>query len=87
MDEDYEEHICFKEIIVVFAGFYKKFENGAVGFLAHSYQADQRWIFLVRVGKWRFGYRTRGDSNPSLLSWYDGGLHVPWRPKIVSGRG
>ena len=63
--------------------------------MAHSHQAGQRWIFMIRVScldrraqrdgrrpYWkhcRFGYRTYGDCNPEYLSYFDGGWYWPWQ--------
>lgn len=71
----------------VFAGWYKRFSWGAVGLLAHSLQGGQRWIFLLRVGDRRVGYRTYGDSDPSHATYHAGGWHFPWQERYVSGRG
>ena len=71
----------------IWGGFYKKFKWGAFGFLAHSLQCDQRWLFLIRIGKRRFGYRTMGDATPDILTSQDSGFHFPWQKKSISGRG
>lgn len=72
-------------------GFYRRTTNWAVGFMAHSLQCDQRWIFLLRYqpGRrpFRFGYRTIGDASPTTLTRKDAGWHWPWQNRSVSGRG
>ena len=74
--------------IVSMNGFYRKVRWGAVGLWAHTFQCDQCWVFLIRIGRWRrFGYRTRGDAIPSILTYFDGGFHFPWQKRSVSGRG
>ena len=71
----------------IFGGFYFKRRWGAIGLLAHSLQCDQRWIFLIRIGRRRFGYRTMGDATPDLLSSTDAGWHFPWQNRPIGGRG
>jgi len=71
----------------IYPGFYWKCKFCAIGFLAHVFQCDQRWIFLFRLNKGRFGYRTYGDATPDILTYYDGGWHFPWQDRSVSGRG
>ena len=66
---------------------YKRFSWGAVGLFAHTLQGGQRWVFLLRVGRVRFGYRTRGSSSKSHATYYDGGFHWPWKHRTCSGRG
>ena len=66
---------------------YKQFGWGALGLFAHSLQCGQRWVFLVRVGRRRFGYRTRGDANPRILTHEDAGWYLPWKHRVCSGRG
>lgn len=68
-------------------GFYRKCKWSAIGLWAHSLQANQRWIVLLRLGKKRLGYRTRGDASIDHLVWHDGGFHWPWQKRSVSGRG
>lgn len=67
-----------------------------MGLYAHNLQCDRRWIFLIRFnwrtpeGKWsgmRFGYLTRGDATPDLMSYKDAGWHWPWKWRLTSGRG
>jgi hypothetical protein len=41
----------------------------------HTGQCDQRWVFRLNVGRYRFGYRTRGDAKPTYATYYDAG----WR--------
>ena len=65
---------------------YKRFKRGAIGLFAHTLQCDQRWIFLVRFGKYRFGYRTRGDATKDLATYYDGGWHFG-KKRPIAGRG
>lgn len=69
-------------------GFYRKLRWGAIGLMAHALQCDQRWLFLIRFGRWRrFGYRTHGDASPHLMTYLDGGWHWPWQRRTVGGRG
>jgi hypothetical protein len=71
--------------------FYKKKKllgiHFAIGINAHSLQCGQIWKFLFRIGKRRFGYRTKGDATKDLLTYYDSGFHFPWQNRNVSGRG
>lgn len=67
-------------------GFYFARKNFALGLLAHTLQSDQRWIFLLRIGNYRFGYRTRGDAKPEHATYYNAGLHFG-KKKGLSGRG
>ena len=67
-------------------GYYKEFKNAAIGLWAHTLQCDQRWIFLFRLGKYRFGYRTKGDATKDTLTYYDAGWHFG-KIKHGSGRG
>jgi len=75
----------------VTGGFYYNFKifsmRLAIGLMAHSLQCDQVWIFLLRIGKKRIGYRTHGDASPNLLTYGDAGFHWPWQNRTVSGRG
>ena len=77
----------------IFEG-YRKYRWGALGIFAHTLQCGQRWIFLIRIGRRRFGYRTRGDAKKNMLTYQDGGWHFPWQKgfedipfRTVSGRG
>jgi hypothetical protein len=45
-------------------------------FWAHTGQCAQRWIFRFTMLNKRFGYRTKGDSTPSLSSYYDAGWQL-----------
>lgn len=86
----YERNFMGIKIVIpegTVGGFYRKYKWGVIGLWAHSLQSDQRWIFLIRIGKKRLGYRTRGDSRPGFMSWYNGGFHFPWQKRTVSGRG
>lgn len=67
-------------------GFYYAKKNFAIGIMAHTLQSDQRWIFLLRIGRYRFGYRTKGDANPIHATYYDSGLHFG-KKRGISGRG
>lgn len=78
----------------IFEGYYRKYRWGALGIFAHTLQCGQRWIFLIRIGRRRFGYRTRGDAKKNMLTYQDGGWHFPWQKgfedipfRTVSGRG
>jgi len=72
----------------VFGGMYYRCSFGALGFLGTFFTVcDQRWIFLIRLFGRRFGYRTRGDASPDLMTYHDGGFHFPWQKRYVSGRG
>ena len=71
----------------VCGGFFYKFRFGVIGVWAHSFQCDQRWVFLIRLFGRRFGYRTHGDATPDISTYYDGGFHFPWQRRYVSGRG
>jgi hypothetical protein len=68
------------------AGFYHEFTWGAIGINAHTLQCNQRWLFLLRVGRKKFGYRTKGDATPNLLVYKDAGWYFPWKKKPCSGR-
>lgn len=72
----------------IFDGWYWVSQSGrfACGFLAHTLQCDQRWIFLLRWRRRVFGYRTHGDASPNLLTYEDAGWYWPWRLRICSGR-
>ncbi len=71
----------------IFGGYYRRGRRWTVGLLAHSLQCGQRWVFLIRRGKRRLGYRTHGDAPPAVMTYHDAGWHWPWRPRAVSGRG
>jgi hypothetical protein len=77
----------------VLGGWSKDFGRLRLGFLYHSLQCDQRWLFLVRWRRsalkndLRFGYRTRGDATPNIMTYHDGGWHWPWKFRFTSGRG
>ena len=64
-----------------------------IGFLYHSLQCDQRWLFLLRwrmpkgVDDLRFGYRTVGEATPSIMTHSDAGWHWSWKFRSTSGRG
>jgi hypothetical protein len=68
-------------------GFYKNLGDWTLGLMAHSLQCDQVWLFLIRRGNWRFGYRTRGDATPNIATYYNAGWHWPWKFRFTSGRG
>ena len=76
----------------IFGGWAHNFGRLRVGFLYHSLQCDQRWLFLLRwrrgpgIPDYRFGYRTRGDATPNLLTYRDAGWHWPWKFRSVCGR-
>ena len=67
-------------------GFYRTSRNWAVGIWAHTLQCDQRWIFLVRIGRHAFAYRTRGDATPQHSTYYCAGWYWPWNTRFGSGR-
>lgn len=79
------------EIVVpdsVSGGIYSRGGNWSFGLMAHSLQCDQVWIFLIRYGHFRFGYRTHGDATPKIMTYKDGGWHWPWQTnRTVAGRG
>lgn len=66
-------------------GFYFRKKNFAVGIGAHTLQCDQRWVFLLRIGNYRFGYRTKGDAKPEYATYEDAGWHFG-KKRPVSGR-
>lgn len=68
-------------------GLYFEFGRAKIGLLAHTLQCGQRWIFLLRWGRRRIGYRSRGDASPKLMTFGDAGWHWPWRFRPTSGRG
>jgi hypothetical protein len=75
----------------VWGGFYKRTNNWSFGFMAHSLQCGQRWLFLVRYQPsqrpYRFGYRTMGDATPKIMTAKDAGWYWPWQNRSLSGRG
>ena len=77
----------------IFGGWSKDFGRLRLGFLYHSLQCDQRWLFLMRwqrpkgIDDFRFGYRTRGDASPTTMTYQDAGWHWPWAFRSVAGRG
>jgi hypothetical protein len=77
----------------VFGGWCWNLGRLRVGFLYHSLQCDQRWLFLLRwrrprgVDDVRFGFRTRGDATPAFMTHEDAGWHWPWAFRSVAGRG
>lgn len=42
-------------------------------FFSHSGTCNQYWIFKIVFGKRYFGFKTKGDADPSLLSYYNAG--------------
>lgn len=44
--------------------------------MAPTGQCDQVWLFRLNVGRWRIGYRTKGDATPDLATYYEAGLRV-----------
>lgn len=47
--------------------------NLVLTFWSHTGQCGQRQVFLIEAKSHRFGYRTRGDATPDLLSYNDAG--------------
>ena len=72
----------------IWGGFYWKSFNSQIslGLFAHTLQCDQRWVFLIRIRKHAFGYRTRGDASPDIMTYYDAGWYWPWKSRFCSGR-
>jgi hypothetical protein len=76
----------------IFPGWKLEMGRFSVGLLYHSLQCDQVWIFFARwerpKGKddIRFGYRTRGDATPKIVTYQDGGWHWPWKYRFTCGR-
>ena len=66
---------------------YFKSRRWAIGLYAHNLQSDRRWLFLIRIGRRRFGYLTTGDSEPGYMSYSDAGWYWPWQKKTLAGRG
>lgn len=64
---------------------YKEFKWGAIGIFAHTLQCGQRWILLLRVGNYRFGYRTHGDATPDHSTYEEAGWHFG-KKRNLSGR-
>ena len=63
----------------------------------HTLQSDQKWLMAISFRGRVLGYRTRGDSSPEYLTYYDGGWWFPWQgrhnevkgcwmPRVASGR-
>jgi hypothetical protein len=67
-------------------GLYLKRWNFGLAILAHTHQCAQVWIFGIRFGKRRFGYRTHGDATPEIMTYKDGGWWFPWQNRYGSGR-
>jgi hypothetical protein len=59
--------------------------NFGLAILAHTGQCAQVWLFGIRIGHKRFGYRTHGDATPRLLTYKDGGWWLPWQKRYGSG--
>ena len=72
----------------VWGGWYWKSRKGyfALSLLGHTLQCDQRWVFMVRIGSRRIGYRTHGDAAPNMLTYHDAGWYWPWQDRWGSGR-
>ena len=71
----------------VWGGWYIHIGRLHLGLFAHTLQCDQRWVFLLRFRRRRFGYRTRGDASPQTMTYGDAGWHWPWKFRPTSGRG
>jgi hypothetical protein len=67
-------------------GIYIKRRGFGFAFLAHTHQCAQVWIFGIRVGQHRFGYRTHGDATPRIMTYKDGGWWFPWQKRYGAGR-
>jgi hypothetical protein len=72
-------------------GFYLGGKFASVGIMAEATTANmvhqpQRWIFLIRIWKLRFGYRTIGSCSPRSLTARDAGWHFPWQDRHAHGR-
>lgn len=68
--------------VSVWGGWFHKGRGWSAGLFAHTLQGGQRWLFLLRIGKRAFGYRTKGDSASSHYA----GWYLPWSPRFGSGR-
>lgn len=70
----------------IWPGFYRRFRRFRIGIFAHNLQCDRRWIFLIGTNMARFGYLTKGDSEPGYASYDEAGWFFPWKKKLTGGR-
>ena len=69
----------------LFAGWRYKAKYFGIACLLHNLQCDRRWIFGIRLGKKRvFGYLTRGDATPDLMSYNKAGWFL-FKKQCVAG--